>query len=164
MAVLAAEAVRRRRQVYFEALRLASDGKTDDALAALKAVNHPGYGALAKIREAALLAKTGKADDAVKAFDAIAADVAADVTLRDLARVRAGYVLADSLKPDELLTRLGPLDTETGPWRHSVREIFGLSAWRTGDYPMADRYMNAIVADPESSAAQRQRATRMIQF
>jgi hypothetical protein len=151
-------------RVYLEALRLAADGKTDDALAALKAVNHSGYGALARVREATLLAKSGKTDDAVNAFDAIAADASADPTLRDLARVRAGYVLADTLKPDELLTRLGSLDTDTGPWRHSVREIFGLSAWRAGDYPMADRYMNAIVGDPESSAAQRQRATRMIQL
>ena len=65
---------------------------------------------------------------------------------------------------DELLKRLGSLDIETGPWRHAAREIFGLSAWRTGDYSMADRYMNAIIADPESSSPARQRATRMVQL
>ena len=151
-------------KVFFEAAKLAADGKTEDAVSAFKAVNHAGFGLLAKVREAAALAKGGKADDAVKLYDAIAADTAADAAIRDLARVRAGYLLADKLKPDELLARLGSLDVETGPWRHAAREIFGLSAWRTGDYSMADRYMNAIVADPESSAPARQRASRMVQL
>jgi hypothetical protein len=151
-------------KVFFEAAKLDADGKTEDAVAAFKAVNHAGYGLLAKVREAAALAKGGKRDDAVKLYDTIAADQTADAAIRDLARVRAGYLLADTLKPDELLTRLGALDVETGPWRHAAREIFGLSAWRTADYSMADRYFNAIIADPESSSAARQRATRMVQL
>jgi hypothetical protein len=151
-------------KVFFTGVDHAADGKGEDAIAAFKAVDHAGYGQLARLREAAALAKAGKSDEAVKLYDAFAADASGDATLRDLAKIRAGYVLADTQKPDELLVRLGGFDTEKNPWRHAAREIFGLSAWRTGDYSMADRYMNAIVADPESPSTMRDRATRMIQL
>jgi hypothetical protein len=151
-------------KVFFDAAKLAADGKADDAIAAFKAVDHPGFAQLSRLREAAQLAKAGKTDAAVAIYDAVADDAAADPSLRDLANVRAGYLLADTRKPDALLLRLGALDTDTNPWRHAAREIFGLSAWRTGDYTMADRYMNAIIADPETPNAARQRALRMVQL
>jgi hypothetical protein len=87
-----------------------------------------------------------------------------DTSLRDLARIRAGYLLADSLKPDELISRLGSFDKEGQVWRHAAREIFGLAAYRTGDYTMADRYMNANFADPDTPQDMRQRAQVMIQL
>jgi hypothetical protein len=151
-------------QVYFDAVRLAAAGKADEAVAQFAKVRHAGYGQLARIREAGVLAGQGKTDDAVKIYDAVAADASADPALRDLARIRAGYVLVDTVAPDALLSRLGALDQEGNPWRHAAREIFGAAAFRVGDYSMADRYMNAIFADPEAPAALRQRAQMMIQL
>ncbi len=151
-------------QVYFEAVKLAADGKSDEAVARFAKVRHAGYGQLARIRQAGVLASQGKTEDAVKIYDAVAADAAADPALRDLARIRAGYVLADTVAPDALLSRLGSLDRDGNPWRHAAREIFGIAAFRTGDYSMADRYMNAIFADPEAPASLRQRAQVMIQL
>lgn len=150
--------------VYFEAVRKAADGKTDDALSALAAVKHPGFQQLAKLQEAALLARKGEVDKAVAAYDALAADAATDSALADLARIRAGYLLVDKAAPAELLQRIGKYDTETSIWRNEAREIFGLAAWRVKDYTMADRYMNAIFADTEASQQQRQRAQVMIQL
>ncbi len=150
--------------VYFDALKKSEAKKYDDASAALKAVTHGGYAQLAKLEEAALLASKGDTENAVAAFDAFAADSSHPVVLQDVARIRAGYLLVDTAKPDELLTRLGRYDKEGNAWRHQAREIFGLAAWRTGDMTMADRYMNAIVADPETPAAMRQRATMMVQL
>jgi len=151
-------------QVYFEAVKLAGEGKAEEAAAQFAKVTHAGYGQLARIREAGVLAGQGKIEDAVKIYDAVAADAAADPALRDLARIRAGYVLADTMTPDQLLSRLGSLDRDDNPWRHAAREIFGIAAFRTGDYSMADRYMNAIFADPRAPAALRQRAQAMIQL
>jgi len=150
--------------VFSEALKKAADGKNDDALAALKAVKHSGYSQLARLREAAILADTGEAEKAVAAYDAIAADASVDPALADLARIRAGYLLVDTATPDALLGRLGKFDKDGEIWRHQAREIFGLAAWRTGDYVMADRYMNAIFADPETPAGMRQRAQVMVQL
>ena len=150
--------------VYFDAVKSASDGKFDDALKALDAVSHPGFKQLGFLQQASVLAEQGKTKEAVAAFDKLAADVSVDVSLRDLARIRAGYLLADSLKPDELIVRLGSFDNESHIWRHAAREIFGLAAYRTGDFSMADRYMNANFADPDTPQDMRQRAQVMIQL
>jgi hypothetical protein len=150
--------------VYFDALRKSRDGKTEDALAALKAVKQAGYGQLAKLEEAALLEKSDKLDEAVKAYDAYTADASNQPVLQDIARIRAGYILVDTETPDALLSRLGRYDKEGNPWRHQAREIFGLAAWRNKDYAMADRYMKAITADAETPAGLRQRASMMVQL
>ncbi len=150
--------------VYFDGVKKATDGKPEDALRALMAIDHPGFKQLAKLQEAIVLSGQGKTKEAVAAFDAIAADQSVDPTLRDLARIRAGYLLADTLKPDELLARLGSFDKEGQAWRHAAREIFGVSAFRTGDYAMADRYMNANFADADTPPDMRERAQVMIQL
>jgi hypothetical protein len=105
-----------------------------------------------------------KYKEAVAAYDALAADPSVDPSLRDLARIRAGYLLVDSVKPDELISRLGSFDRDGEVWRHAAREIFGLAAYRARDYSMADRYMNANFADPETPQDMRQRAQVMIQL
>jgi hypothetical protein len=150
--------------VYFDGLKSAQAGKSEDAMRALAAVDHAGYKQLASLQMAIALAEQGKTKDAVQAFDVIAADSTVDVTLRDVARIRAGYLLADTAKPDELLGRLGSFDKEGQVWRHAAREIFGIAAYRTGDYAMADRYMNANFADPETPPDMRDRAQIMIQL
>ncbi len=150
--------------IYFDALRKANEGKTDDALAALAAVNHAGFGQLARLREGILLAAKGETDKAVAALDAFAADSANDPALADVARIRAGYALVDTAKPDELLTRLGRYDNDKSIWRNEAREIFGLTAWRVKDYTMADRYFKAIQDDKDASQAMRERAAMMSQL
>lgn len=150
--------------VYYSALKKAADGKFDDAAGSFAAVNHQGFGTLAKLEQAALLASKGDTDKAVAAYDAFAADSSNDSALADLARIRAGYLLADTQIPDQLLTRLGPFDKDASIWRNEAREIFGLSAWRVKDYAMANRYFAAIAGDTKASAGLRQRAQMMLQL
>jgi hypothetical protein len=150
--------------IYLDAATKANAGKADDALAALAAIKHPGFGQLAKMREAAVIAEKGDTQKAVAAYDALIADKATDPELADLARIRAGYLLVDTAKPDELLPRLGKFDKEGAAWRNEAREIFGLSAWRSKDFAMADRYMNAIYTDKDAGPAIRQRAQVLIQL
>lgn len=150
--------------VYFDGVKKAGSGKADDALSALAAVDHPGFKQLARLQTAITLAGQSKTKEAVAAFDAFAADPTVDPSLRDVAKIRAGYLLADTLKPDELLTRLGGFDKEGQVWRHAAREIFGIAAYRVGDYSMADRYMNANFADADTPADMRDRAQVMIQL
>ncbi len=150
--------------VYFDALKKSEDGKYDDALAALKAIDQKGYGQLGKLEEAAVLAAKGESEKAIASYDAISVDAANAKVIQDIARIRAGYLLVDTVKPDELLSRLGQYDKDGNAWRHQAHEIFGLAAWRAGDFTMADRYMNAIVADPETPLNLRQRAQMMVQL
>ena len=150
--------------IYFDATRKAAAGKQDDALAALSAVSHPGYAQLAKLQQAAILATKGDVDKAVAAYDLFASDQASDPALADLARIRAGYLLADSKTPDELLTRLGHFDKDDALWHNEAREIFALSAWRVKDYAMSNRYFTAIAADAGASPGAKQRAQLMLQL
>ena len=139
--------------VYSDAVKKANAGKYDDALSALAVVKHAGFGQLAKMREAAVLADKGDIDKAAAVYDAVALDSATDPALADLARIRGGYLLVDKVTPDQLLTKLGKFDKEGSDWRFAAREIFGLSAFRTKDFVMADRYMNAIFVDPDAPQA-----------
>jgi hypothetical protein len=150
--------------IFLDAVRKANDGKYDDALASFAAIKHAGFNQLAQMRKAALLAEKGDIDGAVAAYDAIIANGNVEASLVDLARIRQGYLLVDSKTPDELLTKLGGFDKEGNAWRHAAREIFGLAAFRVKDFTMADRYMNAIFADPEAPQSIKQRAQVMLQL
>jgi hypothetical protein len=149
-------------RVYAEAVTKLEEGKTADADAAFAAIDHTGYAKLGNLRRAAALASQGKTEEAVALYDALANDQRSEQSLRDLARVRAGYILVDKLPPAELISRLGAFDNEESPWRGPAREIFALAAYRTGDYSMADRYLNAIVADQGVALELRQRAQTLL--
>lgn len=150
-------------KVFSDGVKKLEEGKVADAEAAFAAIQHSGYAKLAELRRAAALAGSGKTDEAVAIYDKVADDQANAQSLRDLARLRAGYALTDKLAPAELISRLGAFDNDTSPWRGMAREIFALSAYRTGDYTMADRYLNAIIADQGVSLELRQRAQMLLE-
>ncbi len=150
-------------RVFSDGVKKLEEGKTADAEAAFAAIDHTGYAKLAELRRAAALAGSGKTDEAVAIYDKVANDQANAQSLRDLARLRAGYALTDKLTPAELISRLGAFDNDTSPWRGMAREIFALAAYRTGDYTMADRYLNAIIADQTVSLELRQRAQMLLE-
>lgn len=139
-------------------------GKTSDAVPLAESIGHQGFGQLARMAEAAALGKAGKNPEAVKIYDAIAADPQVGSGMQDAARVRAAYLLVDTLPPNELAARLSGLDAEKSAWRNAVREILALSAYRTGDYALADRHANEIVADITAAPAVRQRAQMLVQL
>lgn len=150
-------------RVFADAVTKLEEGKTADADAAFAAIDHTGYAKLGNLRRAAALDSQGKKDEAVALYDALANDQSNEQSIRDLARVRAGYVLVDKLDPAELISRLGAFDNEQSPWRGLAREIFALAAYRTGDYAMADRYLNAIIADQGVALELRQRAQTLLE-
>jgi hypothetical protein len=149
--------------VFLDAVKKAQDGKTDDALAAFAAVKHSGFAQLAKLHEAALVGEKDPAK-AISIYDAVAADASVDRSLADLAAIRSAYLKVDTATPEELEVALSKFNDEKSSWRHAAREIIGLAAWRTKEFSIADRYMNALFADPETPDAMRQRAQAMIQL
>ncbi len=84
---------------FSQALLLANEGKNDEAVAALKVLEDDGYGAyplLARMRAATVLADKGDFAGAVAGFDAVAADASIPVAVRDMAKLRAAFVLVDN--------------------------------------------------------------------
>jgi hypothetical protein len=141
------------------ALLLAEGGKQDEARAAfakLAQEGSSGYRILARFREAAELARTDPAA-AVQAYGVLAGDSSLGRTMQDLAAIRGGLILVDTVQFAELAAKLEPLTSADRPFRHTARELLALAAWRTGDQAAAKRWFDLIATDAETPAGTRQR-------
>jgi hypothetical protein len=144
---------------YDAALRLARDGKSDEAekaLAGIAGESSGGYRVLARLRAAA---EAGKGDAAAgaKAFDTIANDNAVEAPLRDLARLRAAMLRLEGSEAQTATADLERLASPTGNWRHTAREMLGLAALKRGDSDGASRWFDQIAGDRETPQGLRSR-------
>jgi hypothetical protein len=145
---------------YQEALQLSAEpAKSDEAEKVLEnlAEDAPeGYALLTRFRLAAELGM-GDPEDGAKAFDALAADPGFEARWRDLARLRAAMLRLDTADPATVRQSLEPLAVPANPWRHSARELLGLSGLKSGDMDYAGRWFDQIAADRETPPSLRQR-------
>ena len=146
------------------AMSLAEAGKLEDAAASFDKIAQTGtsgYRVLARLRAASVTAARDKAA-AVKGFDAISADGSVDGKLRDLAAIRAGFLLVDSAPLSEMQQRLEPLSGAQATFRHTARELLALSAFRAKDAAAIKRWADMITGDVESPAAMRGRVEALL--
>lgn len=144
---------------YDAALQLAQDGKHAEAVTAFAKIGTggtPGYRGLAQLQEGEQLAANDAAG-AVAVFDQIAANSQNPRLQRDLAAIRAAFVLLDKAPFADIARRLEPLAEPNGPMRHSARELLALSAWRNNDMAAARRWAEAALADQDAPADLRAR-------
>lgn len=137
---------------YMAAAMLSEEGKHLEAETMFGTLAKEGprsYRILAGLRAAAELARRDP-KAAAEAYDAIAGDTSIGTDFRDLARLRAGYLLADTASYEELRQRIEQLTAADRPFRHSARALLALSAWRGGDVAAVRRWSDLIVADPET--------------
>ena len=149
---------------FSQALKLANDGKNDEALTALDQLEKDGYGAyplLARMRGATVKANKGDIDAAVKDFDGVAADTAIPQGIRDMARLRAALLLVDHGSFADVSSRVEALTSDTNTLRHTAREALGLSAWKEGKAQDALKLFDQIAADDGAPRNTRERATLM---
>ncbi len=148
---------------FAAALKLSDEGKHTEAQAAFAEIakdGTSGYRILARFRAATELAYTDKAA-AVAAYDALANENGVDPLAREVARIRAGLLLVDTAPLADIEARMKPLDTLTGAFRNSAREILGLAQYRAGDYDAATKTFETLLADGELPPGMRQRAELM---
>jgi hypothetical protein len=149
---------------FSQALKLANDGKADEALAALDSLEKDGYGAyplLARMRGATVKADKGDVDAAVKDFDGVAADTAIPSGIRDIARLRAALLLVDHGSFADVSSRVEALTADTNTLRHTAREALGLAAWKEGKTQDALKLFDQIASDDGAPRNTRERATLM---
>lgn len=149
---------------FSQALTLAADGRQDEALEALRALEQDGYGAypvLARMRAATVLEAQGDSAGAVAAFDAVAADGSIPAPVRDMARLRAGLILVDDGSYADVSARVETLTADTNALRHSAREALALAAWKEGRNADALQLFEQIAADQAAPRNVRERATLM---
>ena len=149
---------------FTAALELSRQGKHQEAAQALESLAREGtsgYAVLARFRAAGEKAEAGDKAGAAAAYDALANDGGLSPVLRDLARIKAAYLVVDSESYDNARRRAEGL-AASGPWRHMAKEALGLSAWRTGDAAAAERWFNELVGDLEAPANLKARAEAML--
>jgi hypothetical protein len=145
------------------ALGLAESGKQAEAeqeFAALAKDANWGYRLLSRMR---LAAETGARDAAAgaAAYDAIAADGSVDAAIRDMARLRAAFLLVDTAQVAEIAARVEPLMAATSPFRFSARETLALARYRAGEREAARTLFAELAVDLEAPTALRNRAEVM---
>ncbi|WP_338083210.1 tetratricopeptide repeat protein, partial [Aurantimonas coralicida] len=136
---------------YLAALQLARDGKPDEAITALDALAADSYGAypdLARMSIGGVYQAQGKFDEAVAAFDKVAADAGAPDALRDMAAVRAAYVLVDHGALSDVRSRVERLTGDSEALRFPAREAVALAAWKAEDTEIATTLFQQLVDDP----------------
>jgi len=143
--------------IEFEAAaRLAAEGKTAEAHKAFEAMigtAPPGYGALARLRNAGAFAAEGKRAEAVAAYETVAKDTAADPLLRDFGVLQAALLRVDSADWTEMQNRLKDLTNDSNAWRAPARELLGLAAMKAGHPDEARKVFEQILADTATPPA-----------
>lgn len=152
---------------FSQALTLTAQGRTDEGLAQLEALEAGGYGAypvLARLRAATLQASQGNTDAAVAGFDAVSNDRSVPVAIRDMARLRAAYILVDHGSYADVSARVEALTADTNALRHSAREALALAAWKESRAQDALSLFEQLASDAESPRNVRDRATLMAEL
>lgn len=152
---------------FSQALTLANQGQSEQALAELSALQEDGFGAypvLARFRAATVQADAGDHAAAIASFDAVAGDNAIPQAIRDTARLRAGYLLVDHGSYEDVAARVEAMISDDNALRHSAREALALAAWKDGQSDEALRLFDLIVDDARVSGNMRQRAQMMAEL
>ncbi|MEX6508385.1 tetratricopeptide repeat protein [Jiella sp. M17.18] len=150
---------------YLAALDLAQNGKKDAAIAALQKIsadNTGPYPDLARMSIGSVLSDEGKKAEAVAAFDKVAKDPNAPQALRDMADIRAAYILVDTGSLADVRSRVERLTGDSDPLRFPAREALALAAWKAGDIDTAKPLFEQLADDTGTPHGMATRARLML--
>lgn len=128
----------------------------EKAMAAIATGEAAGYRAIARFRLNAELARTD-AEAAATAYDAMSRDATLDANFQSLAALRAAMLRVDSLAYVDFRKSVEAFAAPTGPWRHTARELLGVSALKAGETEEAGRWFDQLVTDPATPGVLKQR-------
>ncbi|WP_068081822.1 tetratricopeptide repeat protein [Polycladidibacter stylochi] len=136
-------------QTFLEAIELSQAGKHEQARKQLETLQDAtgGYPMLAQMRIAAEYSVEGKAEDAIAELNKIAANGDYPTVYRQLANIRAAYLMLDTASTDELKTKLSS-ELSTGNALHfSAQEVIALSQYKAEKYQDAQKTLTKVVED-----------------
>lgn len=146
------------------AQELVSNGDFAGAETALAALADDGtaqYPVIARLHLAGAQLQAGDTAAAVATYDAVTADTSASRPLRDIAAIRAAYILVDEGTAEDVRQRAEALTGEDEPLRHPALEAIGLALWKAGDYAGASPFFGQLVDDFSTPAGMAERARMM---
>jgi hypothetical protein len=121
-----------------------------------------GYVELAELSKANTLAADGKTADAIAAYKAFADKYKSP--LGDAARIRAGFLMADTASLSDLAAVLKPLADKADGFGPQAREILAYANYRTGNIKESQKLYEALAKDDKAPQGLRQRAGVMATF
>jgi len=121
-----------------------------------------GYKTLARLEHADALMASGERGDALNLYKQIAAGD--DELLGAVARIHAGWALADYAPRADVLSTLGPLRDPASAWWPMAQEVLAYRDYRGGALKTAEAEYQAIARDGNAPAPLRQRAEAMAAF
>jgi hypothetical protein len=130
-------------------------------VATLATEGGPGYKAATQLLNAGIAAQQGKADAAANTFAAVAADANAPQAFRDLAAVRFVALRFDTLKPEEVISRLKPLAVPGNAFFPSAGELVGLAYMKQGHNDLAGPLFAAIAKEKDAPDSLRSRVRQL---
>jgi hypothetical protein len=145
---------------FAAALKLIEEGKQDEAAAAFETLSKdgpPAFRLLSTMQRAGILAERGDLAAALEAFDA-AAEAARDPIVRDTARLRAAYLVAETQDFAAVRARLEPIIADGGAVSFLARELLGAEAWEAGERDLARETFQALSDAFNAPESVRQRA------
>ena len=135
--------------------------KAELSFAALAKSSNDGHRGAAKIAQAGLKLQKGDEKGAVAAFGVIAADTSLPRPYRDLALIRQTVAQFDTMKPDDVVSRLKPLAVTGNPWFGSAGELVAVSYMNMKKPDLAGKLFAAIGKDETVPETIRSRAVQM---
>jgi hypothetical protein len=144
-----------------EALGSGNTAKAESDFAALATSSNDGFRATSKMAQAGLKLQKGDEKGAATAFGAIAADATLPKPYRDLALIRQTIAQFDTMKSDDVITRLKPLAVTGNPWFGSAGELVAISYMRQNKPDLAGKTFAAIGKDETVPETIRSRAVQM---
>lgn len=139
-------------------------GSADAALTKLDPLaqsNNAGYRAAAKMAAAGVALGKNEFGQAAKAYGEVASDASLPKPWRDLALIRQTAAEFDTIKPDQVVTRLGPLAAKGNPWFGSAGEMVAVAYLKMGKTELAGKLFADIAKDENVPETIRSRAVQV---
>ncbi|MBL1242490.1 MAG: tetratricopeptide repeat protein [OCS116 cluster bacterium] len=136
------------------------DGATEFEVVAQS--GHAGYIFLSKMAQADAFARDKNLIEAVKLYDIIASDSSLAQNDRDVATIKAAYLLVDSTSLEDIKSRLAAVNVVENAFRFQARELIGLSAYKTEAYSEAQEIFSSLSQNAQTPDSIRGRAANLI--
>lgn len=121
----------------------------------------PGARTAARLIQAGAALEAGEIDKDAGLFQQVSDDADAPPALRDLARIRDVAARYDSMKPADVIARLGDLAKPGNPFFGSAGELVAMAQLEAGNKAEAGRLFADISKDEEQPETLRSRARQM---
>src|SRR4029078_4039175 len=147
---------------FIAAQRITNPQAAASAFAELAKRARKGYPQGARLSQAGAMCASGQRGDAIDLYKQIAKDDSG--VIGAVARLRAGWAMADSASRKELADLLKPLDQPGNAWRPNAREVLAYADYRAMDSKSALAKYSELATGTESPEGLRNRAESMGSF